>query len=413
MYRRFQVILFGVRIRLQSGEYHTALNPGKDYRFQHNEQCIFIAQNPTDLDDINGLTEEYLNNFLQHLHQTREEDHQGIGPDYHANNFSKALLTLSPKSRSAHTTRKVRISKGGVGVNTDPSNFSRRSGRYQHQSAMPTIANEDDEIDVEPEISFVSGTEESGVDQDLDAPQSPTSPTSPTSPSTLMPSLIPPSNEMLPPRTPPPVERSENSSGSSSPFSPGKHRSYLDTTFTGDELSSARIDYPVAPFPGAKVPLCILVDAAKGGERKVAEMVISSWSDVLDQRHEQAEAAEYERTHPSEETATMDAIAERGAAILEPSFPVGRPDSKKVRIVEADSKTAAVNATKSETGHILICSPNYDIFRLICTLRSAHLKQVQDVVVLCSRQPNVQEFRVLRCFPRLYFLIVSAEQIIR
>ncbi|KAG0057675.1 potassium channel, sub T, member 1 [Gryganskiella cystojenkinii] len=400
LYRRFQVILFGVRIRLQSGEYHTALNPGKDYRFQHNEQCIFIAQNPTDLDDINALTEEYLTNFLQHLHKTQEEDHQGIGPDYHANNFSKALLTLAPKHRSGHSTRRVRASKRGFGVQTDSGmSYSRRSGRYQLQSAMPTITNEDDEIDVEPEISFVSGNEDSGADQDPNAPKSPTSPTSPT---TLLPSLIPPPNEPLPPRTPPPVERSQNSSGSSSPFSPGKQRAYLDATFPGDELSNARIDYPVPPFPGAKVPLCILVDAAKGGERKVADMVISSWSHVLDQRREQAEAAEYERTHPTE--AITDANGKTAAVVLESSFPADRSDLQKDSKKAKDSSTDDI-LSRSETGHILICSPNYDIFRLICTLRSAHLKQVQDVVVLCSRQPNSQEFRVLKGFPRLYFLV--------
>ncbi|GJJ69862.1 hypothetical protein EMPS_02211 [Entomortierella parvispora] len=381
LYRRFQVILFGIRIRLQSGEYHTALNPGKDYRFQHNEQCIFIAQNPTDLDDINELTETYLENFLQHLHKTQEQDYVGIGPDYHANNFQKALLTLSPKSRSGQSTRRVRTKHGNSGMP-----YSRKSGRYQLQSAMPTITNEDDEIDVEPEVSFISGAEDSGVDQDPNAPKSPISPISPRFPRSLMPTM----NDVSLPRAAPKI--GSNATPAPSPFSSGKQREYLDSTFGGDELSQARVDYPIPPFPGAQVPLCILVDSSKGGERKVADMVISNWSDVLNQRREQATAA-YQQIHPSE----TETLAQGSSSSEDNDV---RSESSKKTSTATDGVSAG-----SDAGHILICSPNYDIFRLICTLRSAHLKQLQDVVILCSRQPNVQEFRVLKCFPRLYFLI--------
>lgn len=409
LYRRFQVILFGIRIRLQSGEYHTALNPGKDYRFQHNEQCIFIAQNPTDLDDINALTETHLDNFLQHLHKTQEHEYEGIGPDYHAKNFQKAILALSPKSRSGQSTRRVRTKRGGSGMP-----YSRKSGRYQLYSAMPTITNEDedDEIDVEPEVSFISGTEDSGVDQDPTSPKFPASPTSPRSPR----SFVPPITDVSQPRTPLPTRSTEASITSTAfPFSSGKQRAYLESTFTGDELTQARVDYPIAPFPGAQVPLCILVDSSKAGERKVVDMVISSWSDILNQRREQATALEYERTHPSEtaETPAPGSVSFEGSGVLDTPFLMEASDQRRGRILPVDKEsswktTNAAEGTPSGTdaGHILICSPNYDIFRLICTLRSAHLKQLQDVVVLCSRQPNVHEFRVLKCFPRLYFLIV-------
>ncbi|KAG0314330.1 hypothetical protein BGZ99_008206 [Dissophora globulifera] len=371
LYRRFQVILFGVRIRLQSGEYHTALNPGKDYKFQHNEQCIFIAQNPTDLDDINELTEKYLENFIQHLHDTYQEDCDTIGFDYHARSFTKALLTLDPRNLGSGKQRKPRATPWAV--QSDTGSYSRRAGGYQLHSAMPTITNEDDEIDVEPEVNLMSETEGSGIEQ------------GPLSPITAVPEPLPeplseaaPITPAVPVQNTPPAERQPK-------FRNGSQREMMmKMRFRDSETDNMRIDYPVAPFPGAKVPLCILVESRTGIDRKVSEMVISSWQDVIDERAEKAE----------QESASA-------------SMAVGESSTSPGRAATANqaSTGGAGPKTSTQLGHILICSPNYDVFRLICTLRSAHVKQLQDIVILCSRQPNPQEFKVLKCFPRLYFLI--------
>lgn len=355
-----------MRIRLQSGEYHTALNPGKDYRFKHNEQCIFIAQNPTDLDEVNELTEKHLDNFLQHLKETQEEDVNEIGPDYHANNFSKALITLGSKSPCGSPPKKSRSTQRGV--HDDNGIYSRKSGRYQLHFTMPTIANEDDEIEVVPEVSWMSGPED-----DQEPPMS-----------------------------------GENSSpkGASKSVQEGLKSKSTDlrALFTRpipkqgtkadlnlDPSSFTRVDYPVAPYAGAKVPLCVLVDPRQG-ERKLSDLVIDRWTDVLDQRAKQAKQTEMSDVVAGDETndsTTRPREFTSAFRLREPTTPSAIPSFSEIG------------------GHVLICSPNYDIFRLICTLRSAHLKQFLDIVVLCPRQPNDQEFKVLKCFPRLYFIIVS------
>ncbi|KFH71053.1 hypothetical protein MVEG_03899 [Podila verticillata NRRL 6337] len=366
LYRRFQVILFGVRIRLQSGEYHTALNPGKDYRFKHNEQCIFIAQNPTDLDEVNELTEKYLDNFLQHLKETQEEDVNEIGPDYHANNFSKALITLGSKSPCGSPPKKSRSTQRGV--HDDNGIYSRKSGRYQLHFAMPTIANEDDEIEVVPEVSLVSGPEDD---------QEPTMPSENPSPKGASKSV----QEGL----------KAKSTDLRALFARPMPKQGTKADSNLDPSYFTRVDYPVAPYAGAKVPLCVLVDPCQG-ERKLSDLVIDRWTDVLGQREEQAKQAEMADTVAGDDT--NDSATKPRDFTFSSAFRLREP-----------ATPSAIPSFSETGGHVLICSPNYDIFRLICTLRSAHLKQFLDIVVLCPRQPNAQEFKVLKCFPRLYFII--------
>ncbi|KAF9113087.1 hypothetical protein BGX27_002243 [Mortierella sp. AM989] len=373
LYRRFQVILFGIRIRLQSGEYHTALNPGKDYCFQHDEQCIFIAQSPTDLDDINELDEKQLESFIQHLHQTRDEDIDTIGLSYHAKNFSKALLTLTPNNRFNGKHRKMKTTRRNMQSSTSTS-YTRSTGRYQLHSAMPTITNEDDEIDVEPEVSFLPGIDDNGAEQEGIEPMSPITDTPKPMPKPLVETTVP----LL----------AEKSSSLKSQFELLAQKEKLtNMKFQDDEPDILRIGYPPAPFLGAKMPLCTLVDTRNGGERKPSDMIISTWYDVLDQRKAKAEQAKFEKITPAPESC---------AGISNSQPPTER---------ESSNMNSASSDSSQELGHILICSPNYDIFRLICTLRAVHLKNLQDIVVLCPRQPNTNEFNVLRSFPRLYFLI--------
>ncbi|KAK5823126.1 hypothetical protein F5H01DRAFT_317669 [Linnemannia elongata] len=390
LYRRFQVILFGVRIRLQSGEYHTALNPGKDYRFQHNEQCIFIAQNPTDLEDINELSEKYLENFLDHLRETQAEDDEDIGADYHAKNFSNALLTLRPRSHCARRRRKTK-SKRAFNVDSMTSTpYSLHTGRYELHAAMPIITTtEEDEIDCEPEFDLMSGPEDeaeegvAGGSESLFPKSKQAISDQDSQQSTLKPSSM--------------VDKVVESK--SNVIRESRRKSMPPD----EQTTELRIGYPTAPYAGAKLPLCILVDARHAGERKVADMVISNWNDVLETRREQAQELEAERKKQRPRSSSVS-----GQDLLSVSETRGDSQSSSApsasKAKSAPSK-ATTSASQQETGHILICSPNFDIFRLICTLRSAHLKQLQDVVVLSPRQPNPQEFKNLKCFPRLYFLV--------
>ncbi|KAG0294653.1 hypothetical protein BGZ96_000766 [Linnemannia gamsii] len=395
LYRRFQVILFGVRIRLQSGEYHTALNPGKDYRFQHTEQCIFIAQNPTDLEDINALTERHLENFLDHLRETQPEDDEDIGADYHAKNFSNALLTLRPRSHCARRRRKTKSTKrafhGGSVAGVAP--YSLHTGPYELHAAMPiTTTTEEDEIDCEPEFDLMSGPEderEEGATAEgssaslLSISKQPVISDKDSQQSTLKPASM--------------VDKVVESK--SSVIRESRRKSMPPD----EQTTELRIGYPTAPYAGAKLPLCILIDPRHAGDRKVQDMVISSWSHVLETRRVKAQEMEADRKaqRPRSSSVSGHDLLSASAAVgstSQSSFATAVPKTKS-------SSKATASASQQETGHILICSPNFDVFRLICTLRSAHLKQIQDVVILSPRQPNPQEFKNLKCFPRLYFLI--------
>ena len=68
---------------------------------------------------------------------------------------------------------------------------------------------------------------------------------------------------------------------------------------------------------------------------------------------------------------------------------------------------AILEDAKSLKHHILVCTRAYDLFRFICTLRSSHLSQVEvrDIVILCPTYPTEEEFKRLRMFPKLFFII--------
>ncbi|KAF8947661.1 hypothetical protein BGZ47_008294 [Haplosporangium gracile] len=395
LYRRFQVILFGVRIRLQSGEYHTALNPGKDYRFQHNEQCIFIAQNPTDLEDINDLSEKYLENFLDHLRETQAEDDEDIGADYHAKNFSNALLTLRPRSHCARRRRKTKTTKRALNGDSmaGMAPYTLHAGRYELHAAMPIITTtEEDEIDCEPEFDLMSGPEdEEGGGAGL----------APLLPKSMQ--VI--SDQQSQKSTLKPASLIDKIVESKSNVIRESRRKSMPPD---EQTAELRIGYPTAPYAGAKLPLCILVDSRHAGERKVADMVISNWSDVLETRREKAQELEAERIAQRPRSSSVsgrDLYSAAATAVDAGGDPQSSSATAASRNKPNSSSKETASTSQQETGHILICSPNYDIFRLICTLRSAHLKQLQDVVILSPRQPNPQEFKTLKCFPRLYFLI--------
>ncbi|KAJ3147652.1 potassium channel, sub T, member 2 [Geranomyces variabilis] len=59
------------------------------------------------------------------------------------------------------------------------------------------------------------------------------------------------------------------------------------------------------------------------------------------------------------------------------------------------------------TNHILIISGNLNVFRLICTLRSAHLtqKEFRSCLLLCPRDPTEEEFTALAQFPSVFILV--------
>ncbi|TPX56518.1 hypothetical protein PhCBS80983_g04476 [Powellomyces hirtus] len=59
------------------------------------------------------------------------------------------------------------------------------------------------------------------------------------------------------------------------------------------------------------------------------------------------------------------------------------------------------------TDHILICTGNYDLFRLVCTLRLAHLTQAEfkPVLLLCPSPPTHDDFTALAQFPNVFVVL--------
>ncbi|KAF9585452.1 hypothetical protein BGW38_002343 [Lunasporangiospora selenospora] len=379
LYRRFQVVLFGVRIRLQSGEYHTALNPGKEYRFQHNEQCIFIAQNPKDLEDIGELTERQLDGFLQHLNKTQDDGYEGIGPEYHAKNFGKALQTLTSTHHCGLAARKSRLSHRRFQSDRNSVNY-RKTAPFHINTVLPTIVANEEEIDVEPEVCFIPEGDNESSDQGPKEPGSPVSPRAQLTKEFLR------EHTKSTESTPKSIER--DFLQLKVPHTRGSENSLNRLALLDEDSTGLRVGYPTSPYAGAKMPLCILLEPSLIKDRQISSMVTSRWEDVIEQRKEQQEAAELERT---------------GGAISEGEL--SNPPISPTFFRKRGDRESKKSGSDPSQGHVLVCSPNYDIFRLVCTLRSAHLKKLQDIVILCSRQPNPQEFKLLKCFPRLYFLI--------
>ncbi|KAI8817733.1 uncharacterized protein EV422DRAFT_213864 [Fimicolochytrium jonesii] len=58
------------------------------------------------------------------------------------------------------------------------------------------------------------------------------------------------------------------------------------------------------------------------------------------------------------------------------------------------------------TNHILVCTGDKHVFRLLCTLRAAHLSddEFRTVVVLCSTLPNAYEISLFGQFPEVYIV---------
>ncbi|KAF9159324.1 potassium channel, sub T, member 1 [Actinomortierella ambigua] len=390
LYRRFQVILFGVRIKLRSGAYHTALNPGKDYKFQHNEQCIFLAQSPSDVDEITDLTEKDLHNFLDHLQQTYEDDIRTVGPDYHASNFSKAIKALGSKctlqssvSAGSMPGNSQSIGGGGLCPGDFALPYTRRSGRHQLHPTIPVteIAN-DNEIDVTPEVTLVEDPQQT---EDDGGASSPTAPRSPVARIDVLPSTGGgDANAASSSAGAPPSPTAAFYSGIRS----SSRLLYIDRLrgMKGDPDFELRIGHPPAPFPGAKVPLCILIDSRRSKkERSKDDVLIGNWTEVLELRS---------RLQAAHSTTTIEeGRVLRAEEVLASSVELG------------NNNNAQSQAAQKESGHIVICSPNYDIFRLMCTLRAAHLQQLMDVVILCPKSPTEHEFYMLRSFPRLYIVI--------
>ncbi|KAI8923980.1 hypothetical protein BC831DRAFT_12823 [Entophlyctis helioformis] len=58
-------------------------------------------------------------------------------------------------------------------------------------------------------------------------------------------------------------------------------------------------------------------------------------------------------------------------------------------------------------GHILVCTYLPNLFRFVCTLRSANLalKELKPIVVLCPNQLSDHDYESLSRFPQLFFMI--------
>jgi hypothetical protein len=65
--------------------------------------------------------------------------------------------------------------------------------------------------------------------------------------------------------------------------------------------------------------------------------------------------------------------------------------------------------TNNVVNFILACTPNYNVMRFICTLRSARLNasEIKPVILMIERLPTKKEFHWLRMFPKLFIFIGS------
>ncbi|KAI9143121.1 calcium-activated BK potassium channel alpha subunit-domain-containing protein [Paraphysoderma sedebokerense] len=123
LYREFQVILMAVRTRIHNergatehhpndSDYysHIILNPGKSYIFKAHDDCIYIAQGPSDIDDIEDLTrDQYFRStqvspIMDPTYKLMSQVYPSISKSLRG---SHASLVSSMRSRSPSPTRSL------------------------------------------------------------------------------------------------------------------------------------------------------------------------------------------------------------------------------------------------------------------------------------------------------------------
>ncbi|KAK9763051.1 hypothetical protein K7432_010629 [Basidiobolus ranarum] len=68
IYCEFQIILFAVKIQLpEHNHYRIILNPGAEYCFTENDECLFIGQAPEDIEAVSNLTSDQFNKSMNHF----------------------------------------------------------------------------------------------------------------------------------------------------------------------------------------------------------------------------------------------------------------------------------------------------------------------------------------------------------
>jgi hypothetical protein len=70
-----------------------------------------------------------------------------------------------------------------------------------------------------------------------------------------------------------------------------------------------------------------------------------------------------------------------------------------------------IKSTKGMNGHVLVCLHRevINMFKFIYNLRSPNIKahDLQDIVLLCSKEPSQKMFDLISSFPKVYFMEVS------
>ncbi|RUS19651.1 hypothetical protein BC937DRAFT_87152 [Endogone sp. FLAS-F59071] len=106
IYKEFQVILFAIKIFIQDlGTHHLMLNPGNNYALQPDDECIFIAQTPTDINVISSMSTDGYNR-VSHRYSTIFEFQNAINDN---DTVSGSATNLS-ENGPVNTTEELHVS---------------------------------------------------------------------------------------------------------------------------------------------------------------------------------------------------------------------------------------------------------------------------------------------------------------
>ncbi|KAF9572096.1 hypothetical protein EC968_010347 [Mortierella alpina] len=113
--KSFATKTFGQEAPCAEGRYHLTLNPGNSYRLGRQDQLIYIAQSPSDIEAIGKLTLEQYERFLRdekgHLDSSRLDFAKAMHM-YHSLRDARADARAAARSRAERRRgKKVRIQK--------------------------------------------------------------------------------------------------------------------------------------------------------------------------------------------------------------------------------------------------------------------------------------------------------------
>ncbi|ORY33197.1 hypothetical protein BCR33DRAFT_520637 [Rhizoclosmatium globosum] len=96
--------------------------------------------------------------------------------------------------------------------------------------------------------------------------------------------------------------------------------------------------------------------------------------------------------------------------IPEAPYEVSNVPQCRLRVLPPSFEEQIVESASDWSGHLLICTGDYDVFKFVCGLRAAHLEKHHKILFLAARAPTKAEYSTLSVFPDIHYMVGDPSQ---